>query len=94
VALNRAIAIGQNEGPARGLEELGAISDRERLTKYPFYFAALAELELSSGRKEIAREYFRTALVLARNPMERRFLEQRITVCEYVAVPTQQGSDS
>ena len=94
VELNRAIAVGQDEGPARGLEELGAISDRERLTKYPFYFAALAELELSSGNKEIAREHFRTALALARNPMERRFLERRITVCEYVAVPSQQGSDS
>jgi RNA polymerase sigma-70 factor (ECF subfamily) len=94
VALNRAIAVGQDEGPARGLEELGAIPDRERLTKYPFYFAALAELELSSGSKEIAREHFRAALVLARNPMERRFLERRISVCEYVAVPSQQGSDS
>ena len=35
-----------------------------------------------SGRHEIAREYFRAALPLARNPMERRFLEQRIGACD------------
>ena len=83
VALNRAIAIGQREGPARGLEELDAIVDRERLTEYPFYFAALGEFELRSGRHETAREQFGKALGLARNPMERRFLERRIAACEH-----------
>jgi RNA polymerase sigma-70 factor (ECF subfamily) len=81
VALNRAIAIAQREGPARGLEAIEAISDRELLSEYPFYFAALAELELRSGRAEAAREYFLTAQRLARNPMERRFFEQRASVC-------------
>src|SRR5215471_5194350 len=41
VALNRAIAIGQSEGPLRGLQELHAISNSERLVSYPFYHAAL-----------------------------------------------------
>ena len=35
------------EGPERGLEEIRAIADRDRLRGYPFYFAALGELELS-----------------------------------------------
>ncbi len=56
VALNRAIAVAQLEGPERGLED--------------------------SGRHEIAREHFRAAVALARNPMERRFLEQRVAACE------------
>jgi hypothetical protein len=30
----------------------------------------------------IAREHFRTALALARNPMERHFLERRAGACE------------
>ncbi|MGH7621207.1 MAG: RNA polymerase sigma factor, partial [Gemmatimonadaceae bacterium] len=81
VALNRAIAVAQLEGPGRGLEEIGAIVDRERLADYPFYFATLAELELRSGRAEAAHEYFLTATRLARNPMERRFFEQRARVC-------------
>jgi RNA polymerase sigma factor (sigma-70 family) len=81
VALNRAIAIAQHEGPERGLEEIRAINGQDRLAAYPFYSAALGELELRSGRYEIAREHFRAALVLARNPMERRFLEQRAGAC-------------
>jgi len=81
VALNRAVAVGELEGPERGLEELRAIADAERLAKYPFYEAALGELELRSGRKEIAREHFRAAVALARNPMERQFLEKRVDAC-------------
>jgi RNA polymerase sigma factor (sigma-70 family) len=85
VALNRAIAIGQQEGPARGLEEIHALPDRDRLAQYLFYFAALGEFELRSGRYERAHDEFRRALDLARNSMEHRFLEGRITVCERAA---------
>ena len=77
VALNRAIAVAQHEGPERGLEEIHAIAGRGRLASYPFYFAALGELELRCERHEVARGHFQAALALARNPMERRFLEQR-----------------
>jgi len=82
VALNRAIAVAQHEGPERGLEEIDAIEDRKRLSAYPFYSAALGELELRRGRHETAREHFRAALALARNPMERRYLERRMNACE------------
>jgi len=81
VALNRAIAIAQRDGPQRGLEEIGAIADRDRLADYPFYPAALGELELRRGKHETARKHFRAALALARNPMERRFLDQRVSAC-------------
>jgi RNA polymerase sigma factor (sigma-70 family) len=80
VALNRAIAVAQLEGPERGLEELNAV-DSSRLATYPFYLAALGELELRLGRKDGAREHFRAALALARSPMERRFLAQRVDDC-------------
>lgn len=81
VALNRAIAIAQEEGPERGIEELLAISDSERLANYPFYHAALGEFELRSGKQEAAREHFEAAFALARNAMERRFIERRIGAC-------------
>jgi RNA polymerase sigma-70 factor (ECF subfamily) len=81
VALNRALAVAQRDGPARGLEELHAIDDRDRLSSYPFYSAALGELELRNGRADAAREHFRHALALARNPSERRFLERRLFDC-------------
>ncbi|HTF45199.1 MAG TPA: DUF6596 domain-containing protein [Terriglobales bacterium] len=82
VALNRAIAIAQNEGPERGLEKIQSIGDGDRLVAYPFYFAALGELELRCGKSETARRHFSAACALARNPMERRFLDGRIAACE------------
>jgi RNA polymerase sigma-70 factor (ECF subfamily) len=78
VALNRALAIAQRDGAERGLDEMRAIADRERLKEYPFYWAALGELELRRGHHEAAREHLTMALGLARNPTERRLLERRI----------------
>lgn len=84
VALNRAIAVAQLEGPERGLEELRAV-DSSRLANYPFYSAALGEMELRLGRQEEAREHFRAALALARSPMERRFVSHKIDACNQPA---------
>ena len=81
IALNRAIAVAQRDGPERGLEAIGTIENRERLVAYPFYPAALGELELRRGRHATARKHFRAARALARNPMERKFLDQRMTAC-------------
>ena len=82
IALNRAIAIAQHEGTERGLEEIYAIKNSDRLAAYPFYSAAIGELELRHGRREIACKYFRAALVQARSPMEKRFLEQRVAAAQ------------
>ena len=82
VALNRAIAIAQRDGAERGIEELHAIADRDRLNSYPFYPAALGELELRRGNRATAREHFRAALALARNPTERRSLEKRVRAAD------------
>jgi RNA polymerase sigma-70 factor (ECF subfamily) len=86
IALNRAIAIAQRDGPERGLEVLGGLADRdrERLEAYPFYRATLGELECRRGRFDAAREHFAAALPLARNPTERRFLEKRLRACSSV----------
>ncbi|HEY0702761.1 MAG TPA: sigma-70 family RNA polymerase sigma factor [Candidatus Acidoferrales bacterium] len=82
VALSRAIAIAQQEGPERGLAEIRAIADPERLAKYPFYAAAIGEMEFRLGKFAGAEKHFREALKLARNSMERHFLEQRVQDCE------------
>jgi RNA polymerase sigma-70 factor (ECF subfamily) len=81
IALNRAIAVAQLEGPERGLTALRAIPDLERLSTYPFYPIALGEFELQCGRHAAAREHFTVALPLARNAAEQRFIEQRIAAC-------------
>jgi RNA polymerase sigma-70 factor (ECF subfamily) len=77
VALNRAIAVAQHEGAQRGLEEINAIVELDRLAEYPFYFAALAELEHQLGRAEEAHAHFLTASARARNPLERNFFDRR-----------------
>jgi RNA polymerase sigma-70 factor (ECF subfamily) len=82
VELNRAIAIAERHGPECGLEAIRAIRDYDRLSAYPFYSAALGELELRCGKQETAYQHFRAALALARNPMERSFLEQRANACK------------
>jgi RNA polymerase sigma factor (sigma-70 family) len=82
IALNRAIAIAQYEGPERGLEEIACIPDKDRLASYPFYFAAMGELELQRRHLDAAREHLQAAVAVARNPMERQFLSQRLTACK------------
>jgi RNA polymerase sigma factor (sigma-70 family) len=81
VALNRAIAIAERDGAERGIEEIERIEDRERLEAYPFYPAALGELEARRGNRARARVYFEAAVQLARNKSERHFLERRLAKC-------------
>jgi RNA polymerase sigma-70 factor (ECF subfamily) len=77
VALNRAIAISYRDGPEAGIDEIRAIAENERLASYPFYSAALGELEMRSGNVKEARRQFDAAVSLARNATERRFLESK-----------------
>ena len=82
VALNRAVAIAQSEGPERGIQALQSIADSDRLADYPFYSAAFGEMEFRRGRLESARRYFQTARSLARNDAERHLWEVRISATE------------
>ncbi|HYQ45638.1 MAG TPA: DUF6596 domain-containing protein [Polyangiaceae bacterium] len=81
VALNRAIAIGERDGAEKGLAALDAIVDRDRLSAYPFYPAALGEFELRRGNRSLARKHFEAARALSRNDAERRFLDKRVQAC-------------
>ena len=78
VALNRAIALAQIEGPERGLAELRAIEGRERLARYPFYSAALGELHRRAGHREDAAEEFRRAVRLARSSAEKHYFRRKL----------------
>lgn len=82
VALNRAIAIAQLDGPERGFQEIRTIHDIDRLSSYPFYPATLGELELRRQNYTVAKAHFSIALSLARNPTERDFLQRRIHTCK------------
>jgi RNA polymerase sigma factor (sigma-70 family) len=81
VALSRAVAIGELEGPERGLSELARIDGKERLRDYPFYAAAIGGQHLRARRLDEARASFEEALRVARNPLEVRFLERKVLAC-------------
>jgi RNA polymerase sigma-70 factor (ECF subfamily) len=87
VALNRAIAIGERDGPAHGLAELRSIDGAERLASYPFYAAALGEFESRRGEGDAAAAQFAAAARVSRNAAERRFLARRAAQCRAAAAP-------
>ena len=75
VAINRAVAIAEDEGPAAGLAALEAIGDDRRLAEYQPYWAARAELLARLGRIAEAAEAYDQAIGLERDPALRRFLQ-------------------
>jgi RNA polymerase sigma-70 factor (ECF subfamily) len=74
VELNRAVAVGEAEGPAQGL----AIADRLDLDGYRYFHSARADFLRRLGRDAEAVEAYERALTLAHAAHERRFLERRI----------------
>jgi RNA polymerase sigma-70 factor, ECF subfamily len=74
VELNRAVAVGEAEGPERGLE----LADRLELDSYRYFHAARADFLRRLGRDVEAVEAYERALALAHAEHERRFLERRI----------------
>ncbi|MGZ8482061.1 MAG: RNA polymerase sigma factor [Candidatus Limnocylindria bacterium] len=76
VALNRALAVAELDGPDAALAELDGLVDR--LDGYHLFHAARAELLRRVGQTDAAREADRRALQLTDNPAERRLLAERI----------------
>jgi RNA polymerase sigma-70 factor, ECF subfamily len=74
VALNRAVALAEADGPEAGLEAIEGVD----LESYHYLHATRAELLRRLGHDEPAREAYRRALELVRSEPERRFLERRL----------------
>ncbi len=77
VALNRAIAVGEAQGPAAGLAALNALAAEPQLAGYHYLPAARAEYLRRLDRHEEARLAYDEALLLAGNNTEREFLAAR-----------------
>ncbi|HWB73286.1 MAG TPA: RNA polymerase sigma factor [Egibacteraceae bacterium] len=73
VALNRAVAVAEVEGPHAAL----AVVDSLDLGQYHLFHATRAELFERLGRSTDAAEAYTAALALTSNAAERRFLERR-----------------
>ena len=78
VALNRALALAERDGLDAGRRELIALADERKLSRYPFYWAARADLERRAGRHAAARDNYERAIALARSAAERVSFERRI----------------
>jgi RNA polymerase sigma-70 factor (ECF subfamily) len=80
VALNRAVALAERDGPVAGLAALDELerSDGATLTSYHYFPSARAELWRRLGRRDEAIESYRAALVLVDNESERVFLTERL----------------
>jgi RNA polymerase sigma-70 factor (ECF subfamily) len=77
VAINRAVALAETEGPAAGLAALDALSDDARLADYQPYWAARAGLLARSGEAHAASEAYARAIGLESDPAVRRFLQDK-----------------
>ncbi|MEO6169280.1 MAG: sigma-70 family RNA polymerase sigma factor [Chitinophagales bacterium] len=79
--LNRAIALAQVEGPARGIEEILQLPGKEKLSGYYLLPATLGELYLREEKKTIAAKYFNEALLLTQSPAEKKLLVSKLDKC-------------
>jgi RNA polymerase sigma-70 factor, ECF subfamily len=76
VALNRAVALAEVEGPGAGLASLEAM-DAAALVGYQPYHATRADLLSRAGRRDEALAAYDRALELTSNQAERLFLQSR-----------------
>ena len=77
-AVNRAVAVGEAQGPAAGLAALDAVPGVGRLTNWLPYQAARAGLCDRAGLTGDAAAAYRATLALGPAPAERLYLERRL----------------
>jgi RNA polymerase sigma-70 factor (ECF subfamily) len=82
VALNRAVALTNVQGPDAGLAAVEAIPHRDQLDSYYLYYSVLGDFESQRSNFPAAAAHFRRALDLAELESERTFLSKRIEACE------------
>jgi RNA polymerase sigma-70 factor (ECF subfamily) len=79
VAVNRAVALAESDGPVAGITALDALAGDGRLATYQPYWAARADLLARVGRTADASEAYGRAIGLETDPAVRDFLARRRT---------------
>jgi RNA polymerase sigma-70 factor (ECF subfamily) len=77
VAVNRALALAERDGPQAALDALGLYADDPRLADYQPYWAARANLLARTGATAEALGAYDLAIGLERDPAVRRFLQRK-----------------
>lgn len=78
VQLNRAVALAWAKGHSAALEAWCAISEPDRMAKYPFYWSSRGFFEERAGNSREARRYYELALGNVRNDAERASVEAKL----------------
>lgn len=78
IEANRAVAVAMSEGPAAGLVILDALGGNARITGWPQFHIARAELLTRVGRHADAAQAYQAALRLPMSAPERAFIEHRL----------------
>lgn len=90
IALNRAVALAQVQGPQAGKDAVAAMPHRDQLNGYYLLYAVLGEFEARLGKPAAAAAFFRKALDFTESASERVFLTQRMHQCT-APVPVKTG---
>ena len=78
VALNRAVAVANVDGPRVGIEAVEAIENSGQLRSYYLLYAVLGELQKRLNHFQAAIDNFRKALELTELTSEQSFLSERL----------------
>jgi predicted RNA polymerase sigma factor len=78
VALNRAVALANVQGPKAGIEAVKTIQNRGELGSYYLLYAVLGEFEAQLHNLQVAAGHLRKALQLTEVKSERSFLSKRL----------------
>jgi len=82
IALNRAVAVANVNGPRAGLEAIDPIRKSRQLDSYYLLYAVVGEFEFRQGQFESAADHFREAIKLTDLKSEKVFLDKRLADCE------------
>ena len=80
--LNRAIVIGQLEGPENAIREIEATSKMDKLEGYYLYHATLGELYHQKGEDKKAHSAVSKAIELARSSKDVELLQRKLALIE------------
>ena len=92
VELNRAVAVGMAEGPARGLALVDALSAEPALSGYHLLPSVRADFLVKLGRFDEARAELGRAATLTHNERERALLRARAAACAGDPAPRSSSS--
>lgn len=78
VALNRAVVIGELQGPEAGIEAIHSIAGIDSLKNYYLLPAILGDMYKKAGNIKMANDYFAKAILLTSNDAEKKLLKEKM----------------